>query len=427
MLRARLQFSFVRSETNLLFNGFSVLPPSPEYYPGLERELRPSAIYLYNRSVGLLKTEQIITHVLQTIKIREPKFEHLEWIDDFSCVLAFADKPAAIEAFGSLLLKPDEVEGENGVAEAIDFLSLSTPTPPSRDVLAAAADFVFALRPSKALASGLFATSQPNPLLHPDRPEKLVPFIRFATSFDVKRRNAKDHSLFYVLHGARAGRDGVQADRAAALTQPSKRRRGTGQTSSGLADLPGRWPQADQSSSPPRQLSRLPSGRRTARNGRSQAATAADLDDELDRFMSRGSKSANPDGADDDASEDLADNRPSKRQERDPDSEPEQFNEKDLFPRSRLGASGGNLDKPVELFTSTDGEAVHRHRSPSEDGLRTWIVQSDQHANDEELGEDEELVDEYVEMIDEETGQKIQRLIQSRRRKSRPRGLESSW
>ncbi|KAG0144805.1 hypothetical protein CROQUDRAFT_659480 [Cronartium quercuum f. sp. fusiforme G11] len=410
-----------------------LLPPSPEYYPGFERELRPNAIYLYNRSVGLLKTEQIISHVLQTVSVRDLEFEHLEWIDDFSCVLAFASKSAAIDAFSALLLKPDEVEGENGLSEAIDFLSLSTPTPPSQDVLVAAADFIFTLRPSKPLASNLFATSQPNAILHPDRPEKLVPFIRFATAFDIKRRNAKDHSLFYVLHGARAGRDGVHADRAKPPPQPAKRRR-VSNNSSGLADLPGRWSHADPSDIPAshsRQISRLPSGRGSGGNHRRSGMlpTSADLDDELDRFMARGATSANPDetAAEDGEEQRLADNRPSKRHERarDLDSEPERFNEEDLFPRSRLG--GGNLDDRIELFAAPDSQRQYRPRSPSEDGLRTWIVQSDQQANEEELGEDEELVDEYVEMIDEETGQKIKRLIQSRRRKSRLPALKSGW
>ncbi|EGG07006.1 uncharacterized protein MELLADRAFT_86141 [Melampsora larici-populina 98AG31] len=387
-----------------------LLPPSPEYTPGLERELRPNAIFLYNRSVGLLKTEQIISHIIQMVKTRELNFEHLEWIDDFSCVLAFKDKSAAIEAFTTLLLKPDEVEGENGLAEAIDFLSC-VPSRPTQDVLAAAADFVFALRPSKPLASSLFETNKPNPLLQPTRPEQLVPFIRFATSLDVKRVRARDHSLFYVLHGDRAGRDGVSTQKASSSFHQSSKRRRVDNPSS---RRPG---PDDETWSRNRPIARLPSDRRDGRSRHRGAATAADLDDELDRFMCQASTSNDQDGINDHddgrpgSDDEDSHQRRSKRHE----PEREQFSKEDLFPRSRLGAGGGNLNDEVS-------EDKERQRTPPEDGLRTWIVQADGQTNEEELGEDEELVDEYVEMIDEETGKKIKRLTQSRRRKSRSSG-----
>lgn len=400
-----------------------VLPPSPEYYPGFERELRSNAIYFYNRSVGLLKTDQIISHVIQTVNTRDLNFEHLEWIDDFSCVLAFADQSAAIGALTTLLLNPDEIEGENGLAEAIDYLSSTAPVPPSGDVLAAAAEFVFTLRPSKPLASTLFDNGQPNALLHPTRPEMLVPFVRFASTFDVKRRNAKDHSLFYTLNGQRAGRDRVQAGHAPSLPRSSKRRRNM-DSAGGSVDQSHRWSHAEHDEEPSlhsRLMARLPASRRGDGPDRRRAvAMAADLDDELDRFMSRGSTSGiageelgrpAEDGSEDEYAPEY---RPMKRHE---PEEVEQFAKEDLFPRSRLGVGGGNLD----LFPLESHE-IKQPQSPSEDPLRTWIVQSDardEGHEEEELGPDEELVDEYVEMIDEETGKKIKRLTQSRRRKNR--------
>ncbi|KAI9628712.1 hypothetical protein KEM48_011393 [Puccinia striiformis f. sp. tritici PST-130] len=174
------------------------IPPPLKYQIGFERELRPSAIFIYNRSIALLKTNQIISHILHLLAGRKTVFKHLEWIDDFSCVLAFGSGPDAIEAYTGLLVKPDEVEGDNGIPEAFDYLSTLDSSP---EVYAAAYEFLCTNRPAKPFSESLFEANPKNKFNVPKRPEQLIPFIRFATTSDVKNSRARTESMFYALNG----------------------------------------------------------------------------------------------------------------------------------------------------------------------------------------------------------------------------------
>lgn len=103
-------------------SGRTAVPPMPKLYRGFVRDLRPQAIFLTSKLFGLLPTGSILrwasTH-LQSAGIRS---EGLEWISDWSLVLVFPSQQTAVRAFERLLLHPDEIEGENGVPEAFDYL-----------------------------------------------------------------------------------------------------------------------------------------------------------------------------------------------------------------------------------------------------------------------------------------------------------------
>jgi len=249
------------------------VPPPLQYQPGLERDLRPDAIFIYNRSIALLKTDQIISHVLQLLVGRKPtSFRHLEWVNDFSCVLAFASGTDAIEAYTTLLVRPDEVEGENGLPEAFAYLAAEDS---SVEVHTAAYEFVCTHRPSKPFSEGLFEANPKNKFHRPTRPEQLIPFIRFATNADVKDSHARKQSMFYALNGDGAGQEGVLSQRAGAIYPTRK---------------PRHQPAPPYTlSGPPmnhtRPVKPLPKSKQKAQ--RPRPTTLGMMDDELARFMAK--------------------------------------------------------------------------------------------------------------------------------------------
>lgn len=261
------------------------IPPPLPYQSGLERELRSNAIFMYNRSIALLTTEQIISHALKLLGHQGSTFTHLEWIDDFSCILAFRSNKAAIEALTSLLMKPDELEGENGLPEAFAYL-ISEES--ADEVLTAAYEFISTPRPAKPFPSNLFDENPKNKLHRPTKPEQLIPFIRFATTFDVKDSSSRHRSLFYALHGAQAGQEGVLAKRAASLSSSSRR---APISSKGSPNRRSHLDRLDQASSGSlRPIKRLPS-----RITSMQSSISAALDDELDQFMKNGDLTSSQD------------------------------------------------------------------------------------------------------------------------------------
>ncbi|PLW06385.1 hypothetical protein PCANC_26864 [Puccinia coronata f. sp. avenae] len=256
------------------------IPPPLNYQLGLERELRPNAIFIHNRSIALLKTGQIISHVLQLLDGRNTTFKHLEWVDDFSCVLVFASGTDAIEAFTGLLVRPDEVEGENGLPEAFAYLSSEES---SVDVYTAAYEFVCTHRPAKPFSESLFEANPKNNFHRPTQPEQFIPFVRFATSSDVKNSQARKRSMFYALHGDGAGQEGVLSARADPIFPTPKR-----QNKAPLAQ-----DHSLDSSDPPlaarvenlRPVRSLP--RSKPKVNRARPVTLGKMDDELARFTTK--------------------------------------------------------------------------------------------------------------------------------------------
>ncbi|OAV92634.1 hypothetical protein PTTG_05000 [Puccinia triticina 1-1 BBBD Race 1] len=261
------------------------IPPPLKYRLSLERELRSDAIFIYNRSIALLKTEQIISHVLQLLTGRKTTFNHLEWVDDFSCVLAFASEADAIEAFTGLLVRPDEVEGENGLPEAFAYLSSRDSTP---EVYAAAYEFVCAHRPAKPFSERLFEANRKNNFFHPTQPAQLIPFVRFATSTDVKDSRARKQSMFYALNGAGAGQEGVLAESAGPIFSATNQRRNPSLSQRASPNLPNIF---DHLPAHPvtHQLPKNPLPKRASKPKVTKARPAklGELDDELARFMTK--------------------------------------------------------------------------------------------------------------------------------------------
>ncbi|POW18784.1 hypothetical protein PSHT_05385 [Puccinia striiformis] len=243
----------------------AAIPPPLKYQIGFERELRPSAIFIYNRSIALLKTNQIISHILHLLAGRKTVFKHLEWIDDFSCVLAFGSGPDAIEAYTGLLVKPDEVEGDNGIPEAFDYLSTLDSSP---EVYAAAYEFLCTNRPAKPFSESLFEANPKNKFNVPKRPEQLIPFIRFATTSDVKNSRARTESMFYALNGLGAGQEDVSSVTTGKISKKQQRTK----TSHGR-----------RISTPSSQTS----PKSAAKAKRSARPSIGILDDELARFMTK--------------------------------------------------------------------------------------------------------------------------------------------
>ncbi|KAA1135453.1 hypothetical protein PGTUg99_026171 [Puccinia graminis f. sp. tritici] len=248
------------------------IPPPLKYQLGLQRELRPRAIFIYNRSIALLKTDQIISHVLQLLAGRKAIFKHLEWVDDFSCVLEFASDTDAIEGFTGLLVRPDEVEGENGLPEAFAYLSSQES---SDEVYAAAYEFVCTHRPAKPFPECLFEANPKNKFHRPTQPEQMIPFVRFATNADVKDSRARKQSMFYALNGVGAGQEGVLSEQAGSI--------GSRRKPSLVRPLP---PDILNASLPlaARLVKPLP---KTAPKAKQPRPKVGVLDDELARFMSK--------------------------------------------------------------------------------------------------------------------------------------------
>ncbi|KAH9471590.1 hypothetical protein Pst134EA_005483 [Puccinia striiformis f. sp. tritici] len=255
------------------------IPPPLKYQIGFERELRPSAIFIYNRSIALLKTNQIISHILHLLAGRKTVFKHLEWIDDFSCVLAFGSGPDAIEAYTGLLVKPDEVEGDNGIPEAFDYLSTLDSSP---EVYAAAYEFLCTNRPAKPFSESLFEANPKNKFNVPKRPEQLIPFIRFATTSDVKNSRARTESMFYALNGLGAGQEDVSSVTTGKIAKKQQRTK----TSHGRRMYPD--PPDPISTQPVDQLRPVkPLPKSAAKAKRSARPSIGILDDELARFMTK--------------------------------------------------------------------------------------------------------------------------------------------
>ncbi|MBW0493284.1 hypothetical protein O181_032999 [Austropuccinia psidii MF-1] len=407
------------------------IPPPIQYYPGLQRELRPSAIFIYNRSIALLKTDQIIGHVIGLLRGTELTFQHLEWVDDFSCVLAFNSTPTCIQAFTNFLLHPDEVEGENGIPEAINFLS--SDDYPS-EIHAAAAEFLLTLRPAKPFANSLFDGQTKNKLLLPTHPEQMIPFVRFATVYDMKELGSRDRSLFYTINGFQAGKDGVQTVNSrfhhpSSLETSSKRKRSS--LPYGKAPA-GRWGHEEL----PDFLAPSPGSRRSikslkARQPRTKISqmkliTPASLDAELDRFMNKPLRSA---------LEVLATSAGDKPNEKSED-------EAGRAPKRQLSSRIG-----VELFTDKAEigggnlrDETFEETSRPESGVEavlSWPTQETTENKEsteipepetrEVLGEDEELVEDMVEVIDEETGKKTKRISYTQRPKLKSSSTLNRW
>ncbi|KNE92235.1 hypothetical protein PSTG_14329 [Puccinia striiformis f. sp. tritici PST-78] len=257
----------------------AAIPPPLKYQIGFERELRPSAIFIYNRSIALLKTNQIISHILHLLAGRKTVFKHLEWIDDFSCVLAFGSGPDAIEAYTGLLVKPDEVEGDNGIPEAFDYLSTLDSSP---EVYAAAYEFLCTNRPAKPFSESLFEANPKNKFNVPKRPEQLIPFIRFATTSDVKNSRARTESMFYALNGLGAGQEDVSSVTTGKISKKQQRTK----TSLGRRMYPD--PPDPISTQPVDQLRPVkPLPKSAAKAKRSARPSIGILDDELARFMTK--------------------------------------------------------------------------------------------------------------------------------------------
>ncbi|KNZ56793.1 uncharacterized protein VP01_2316g2 [Puccinia sorghi] len=249
----------------------AAVPPALQYQPGLERDLRPNAIFIYNRSIALLKTDQIISHVLQLLVGRKATtFRHLEWVNDFSCVLAFASGTDAIEAYTALLVRPDEMEGENGLPEAFAYLAAEDS---SVEVHTAAYEFVCTHRPSKPFSESLFEANPKNKFHSPTRPEQLIPFIRFATNADVKDSHARKQSMFYALNGDGAGQEGVMSEHAGSI-YPTRGHKP-------VSPHPLSGPAVNHA----RSVKPLPKSKQKTQ--RSRPTTLGMMDDELARFMAK--------------------------------------------------------------------------------------------------------------------------------------------
>lgn len=148
------------------------MPPLPQLYRGFARDLRPSAIFLTSRLFGLLPTNSILRWASSHLQSSGIRSEGLEWISDWSLVLVFSSQDVAMRAFEKLLLHPDEIEGENGVPEAFQYLSEQSPLPlaglPADDRLPCSQ---WTPTPpttsSKPPASSSSRTDPPNPCLLP--------------------------------------------------------------------------------------------------------------------------------------------------------------------------------------------------------------------------------------------------------------------
>lgn len=234
-------------------------------------------------------------------------------------------------------------------------------------MLEAAGEFILTHRPAKPLNPSLF-TKTPFPA--GTQPQDQVPFARFALVTDVKNRSARNQSLWYAVHGESAGkeRDNVSIVPSNVKQDYAGKRKRRGSDEDGLG---GRMGPRDEA----RPIRELP------RRGKTDAERQAALDDELDRFMRGGGAAAGEPASE---AEDPDDGLRRKKR------------------RSSPGPGGPDLLPDADADTTLRADSL-------EDRITAGVVE------------------EEVEVVDADTGEKVKKVSRRRRKAGDRDGDKEVW